>query len=218
MKVSKLKINLLLFLSIIIITMIVISTDDYSLNQLAIDYDDNFVINEVNIAKQYPEASTNQNSKATLINNVANTNNWTFPVSGNYTITTYYSSSHKAIDIYSYAGYGSPILAANNGIVITAVGGCTKGDVSCNGRRGNYIVINHNNNNYYTVYMHLDEIKVSVGQNVTAGETIATMGNTGHVIPLPTASNPYGGTHLHFCVFIGEPYKGGYAINPFNLY
>ena len=66
--------------------------------------------------------------------------------------------------------------------------------------------------------MHLAEIYVRVGDIVSAGDVIASMGNTGYVIPRPTSSNPYGGTHLHFCVFIGEPYKGGYAINPFNLY
>lgn len=217
MKFSKLKLNILLLLSVITITIVVVSTDDYTLNSIAINYDDNFVINEINTAKTVTQLVQN-NTQATLINNVANTNNWIFPVSGNYTITTYYSSSHKAIDIYSYAGHGAPILAANNGTVISVVGGCIKGDASCNGRRGNYIVINHNNNNYYTVYMHLDKINVTQGQNVTAGQIIATMGNTGQVIPLPTAGNPYGGTHLHFCVFIGEPYKGGYAINPFNLY
>ena len=44
------------------------------------------------------------------------------------------------------------------------------------------------------------------------------MGNTGNVIPVPTAASPYLGTHLHFCLYIGEPYRGGYAVNPMRLY
>lgn len=210
---SKFKINLVLVASAFIIAYGIFFIDNDYLNSLFIDYNDNLVINEVNIAKRDSNVVN-----VSFVNGVANLDKWVFPVSGNYTITTYYSSSHRAIDIYSYSGYGSSILAANNGTVITDSAGCYRGDVSCNGRRGNYVVINHNNGNYYTVYMHLAEIYVKVGDTVSAGDVIASMGNTGHVIPLPTSSNPYGGTHLHFCVFIGEPYKGGYAINPFNLY
>lgn len=149
---------------------------------------------------------------------IADLNNWSLPIVGDYAITTYYENYHRAIDYYSYEGYDSSILAANNGNVYTTVGGCVAGNISCNGGRGNYIVINHNNGNYYTMYMHLNKINVSVGDVVSAGEVIGTMGNTGHVIPAPTASNPYGGTHLHFEVFIGIPDKGGYKINPLSLY
>ena len=150
--------------------------------------------------------------------NVADLNNWILPITGNYTITTYYSGYHRGIDYYSYNGYNSPVLAANNGTVITATGGCTPGYTSCNGGRGNYIVINHNNSNYYTMYMHLNQINVNIGDNVSTGSTIATIGNTGHVIPTPNPSNPHGGTHLHFEVYIGVPDRGGYTINPLNLY
>lgn len=79
-------------------------------------------------------------------------------------------------------------------------------------------MINHNQSNYYTVYMHLKDFKVNVGDTVSRGQVIATMGNTGNVIPVPSASAPYLGTHLHFCLYIGEPYNGGYAVNPMRLY
>lgn len=151
-------------------------------------------------------------------NGVADLNNWILPIVGNYTITTYYENYHKGIDYYSYYGYNSDILAANNGVVYTTVNGCIPGDLSCNGGRGNYIVINHNNSNYYTMYMHLNKINVNIGEIVSSGDVIGTMGNSGYVIPTPTSSNPYGGTHLHFEVFIGIPDKGGYRINPLNLY
>ena len=71
--------------------------------------------------------------------------NFTWPVPRYYTITSYFEyrwgSFHNAIDIY--VGYGSPIYAANNGVVEKIGTGCTPGYLGCNGRQGNYILINH---------------------------------------------------------------------------
>ena len=66
--------------------------------------------------------------------------------------------------------------------------------------------------------MHMKDIYVKDGQTVARGQKIGTMGNTGNVYPVPNSYNPYGGTHLHFGVYIGKPYAGGYTINPYNLY
>ena len=229
------KINIFLITVISILILIVIFIDNDTLNSLLINYD-NITINEIAvlnvdynkviyneeiIAKQAAERkyleSQKNNNTVNLVNKTVTTNGWTWPTDNNYTITTYYSSSHQAIDIYSYSGNGSGIYAANNGTVSMVKGGCRVGNLSCNGSGGNYVVINHNNG-YYTVYMHLKTINVSTGQNVSAGQVIGTMGNTGNVIPVPTASAPYLGTHLHFSVYKGEPFKGGKTINPMNLY
>lgn len=153
---------------------------------------------------------------------VADLSYWAWPTATPYTITTNYGyrwgSMHAAIDIYG-PGHGSAIYAANNGTVIAATGGCPVGNLSCNGRRGNFIVINHNNSNYYTMYMHLDKILVSNGQTVARGQKIATMGNTGEVYPVPSSYSPYSGTHLHFATYKGNPLTGaGIPFNPFNLY
>ena len=102
--------------------------------------------------------------------------------------------------------------------IIIAKGGCVAGNYSCNGKGGNYIVIKHTTNNYYTVYMHLKDIKVKKGATVSRGQVIGTMGNTGNVYPRPANRNSKAGTHLHFALYIGEPYKGGYAVNPMRLY
>lgn len=150
--------------------------------------------------------------------NVADLSYWAWPTDRPYTITSYYEyrwgSFHDALDIY--VGYGSPVYAANNGVVYKIGTGCTPGYIACNGRQGNYILINHNAGGYYTIYMHLRDILVSEGQTVARGQKIATMGNTGNVYPVPSSSNPYGGTHLHFGVRVGSPY--GSTINPLNLY
>lgn len=150
--------------------------------------------------------------------NVADLSYWAWPTEKPYTITSYYEyrwgSFHNAIDIY--VGYGSPIYAANNGVVVNAVGGCYPGNTRCNGGRGNYVFINHNAGGYYTMYMHLKDINVTEGQTVARGQKIATMGNTGNVVPVPYSGNPYGGTHLDFTVKIGG--MKGSTINPLNLY
>lgn len=150
--------------------------------------------------------------------NVADLSYWAWPTEKPYTITTYFEyrwgSFHDALDIY--VGYGSPIYAANNGVVVDAKSGCYPGDTRCNGGRGNYVIVNHNVGGYYTIYMHLKEYYVSIGQTVVRGQKIAAMGNTGYVVPTPSSGNPYGGTHLHFSVRVGGP--NATPINPLSLY
>ena len=153
--------------------------------------------------------------------NAADLSYWAWPTNKPYTITTYYQyrwgSFHAAIDIY--VGFGSPIYAANNGTVRAVGTGCVRGNTGCNMTRGNYIVISHNVKNYYTQYMHLNTVLVKPGQTVSRGQKIATMGNTGLVVPTPAyGSGSISGTHLDFGVWIGEPYNGGHHINPLSLY
>ena len=153
------------------------------------------------------------------IPNVADLSYWAWPTDTPYTITTYYGyrwgTMHPAIDIYG-PGHGSAIYAANNGTVQVAKGGCTPGYSGCNGRRGNYVIINHNNKGYHTVYMHLSAILVKNGQTVARGQKIGTMGNTGEVYPRPSRYSPYSGTHLHFATTRGDPSRGGMSGSPFN--
>lgn len=150
--------------------------------------------------------------------NVADLSYWQWPTDRPYTITSYFEyrwgSFHQGIDIY--VGYGAPVYAANNGVVYAIGTGCTPGYLGCNGRQGNYILINHNAGGYYTVYMHLKDVYVSQGQTVARGQKIGAMGNSGEVYPVPSSYNPYGGTHLHFGVRVGAPY--GSHINPLNLF
>jgi murein DD-endopeptidase MepM/ murein hydrolase activator NlpD len=95
---------------------------------------------------------------------------------------------HKGIDIAGPSSY--TIKAADNGIVISA-GWDGSG-------YGNKIVIDHQNG-FRTVYGHLSEITVNVGQTVSKGSAIGVMGATGDAT----------GVHLHF-----EVYKNGGLKNP----
>ena len=153
---------------------------------------------------------------------VADLSYWAWPTSKPYTISSGYGyrwgSFHDAIDIY--VGHGSAIYAANNGTVESVGTGCVVGDLNCNGKAGNNVIINHNVRGYYTAYMHMDKVYVRPGQTVSRGQKIGTMGNTGNVYPIPAyGSNSVAGTHLHFGVWIGSPpYGGGYHVNPYSLY
>jgi len=127
---------------------------------------------------------------------------WSWPTKQPYSISSPFGYRwgmlHDGIDIIG-PGYGSPIYAANSGVVATA---SSKSD------NGNYIVINHNNG-YWTMYAHLSAFYVQTGQVVKSGQLIGGMGQSGWAT----------GTHLHFGVFQnGYPYYGGTAVNPLLLY
>lgn len=125
---------------------------------------------------------------------------WVWPTNAPYTVTSEFSyrwgKLHKAIDITS-TGYGSPIKAANNGVVTTS---------AYNGTNGNYIVIKHANG-YFTEYAHLAERYVKQGDIVYANDVIGSMGRTGFAQ----------GVHLHFGLWSGPAYTGT-PLNPRSLY
>lgn len=115
---------------------------------------------------------------------------------------------HDGIDI-SGCGYGSNIFAAESGTVVVSrkkTGGFPGGY----GDNGEYIVIDHHNG-YFTMYAHLCPgcRYVAEGDNVSKGQVIGGMGQTGWAT----------GIHLHFAVWTGYPYRGGsVAINPMSFY
>jgi murein DD-endopeptidase MepM/ murein hydrolase activator NlpD len=79
------------------------------------------------------------------------------------------------------AGVGTPILAAAGGEVIVAKGS------GWNGGYGNYVVIKHPNGTQ-TLYAHMSSTAISSGAQVSGGEVIGYVGNTGRST----------GSHLHF--------------------
>jgi len=99
---------------------------------------------------------------------------------------------HKGIDIANNTG--TPVRATANGTVIA---------VGTSGNFGKRIMIYHgtdeNGTTYVTVYAHLSEFKVSIGEKVNQGDLIGLMGNTGFST----------GTHLHYEVRIN-----GTPVNP----
>lgn len=126
------------------------------------------------------------------------TGNMIRPVSG--PVTSVYSRSrvhpvfgtvrpHNGTDIG--ADYGVPIAAADGGVVIFS--GWQSG-------YGNTVMLDHGNG-LVTLYAHQSETAVSVGQEVSQGETIGYIGSTGYST----------GPHLHF-----EVRENGELRDPYN--
>jgi murein DD-endopeptidase MepM/ murein hydrolase activator NlpD len=112
------------------------------------------------------------------------------PTTGRIT-STYgprWGSIHYGLDIANRIG--TPIVSVMDGKVISA------GPVSGFGR---WVRVRHDDGTI-TVYGHVDEYLVSVGERVTAGEQIATIGNRGEST----------GPHLHFEVL----HHGSRKIDP----
>ncbi len=106
---------------------------------------------------------------------------------------------HRGLDMA--APKGSPVLAAESGTVIKTYVGCPHNYGSkcgCGGTLGNYIMISHGGG-LTTLYGHCTSVNVSVGQNVSRGQQIGTVGSTGNST----------GFHLHFSVL-----KKGSYVNP----
>lgn len=116
--------------------------------------------------------------------------NFMWPVTGG--ISQYFVWYHPGIDITSRAA--PPIFASDGGTVVVA------GWVDNYGY-GNRVVVDHGNG-YQTLYAHLSNIYVSVGQSISRGQSVGQMGSTGRST----------GTHLHFEI----RYKG-IAVNPLAI-
>ncbi len=103
---------------------------------------------------------------------------------------------HSGVDLG--AERGTPVLAAADGEVVWVGYGFYRGSPDPNDPYGLAISIRHGfgykDQELYTVYAHLRRAFVWVGQRVSAGEVIGTVGETGH------ASGP----HLHFEVRLGR--------------
>lgn len=100
---------------------------------------------------------------------------------------TGFSQFHQGLDIANRLG--TSIVASANGIVVQA--GRDEG-------LGKMVVISHGYG-IKTIFGHLSEINVRVGQKVSRGDKIAAMGSTGHST----------GPHLHYQVSVD-----GVAVNP----
>ena len=94
---------------------------------------------------------------------------------------------HEGIDFKGPVG--KPVLATADGVVVKA---------EYNSGYGQHVRVDHGYN-YETLYAHLSEIEVRLGDRVTRGEAVGALGNSGR------SSGP----HLHYGI-----YRNGQAVNP----
>ncbi len=114
---------------------------------------------------------------------------FTWPVRG--PVSQFASWYHMALDIESPVG--TPIVAANSGVVSQVILG------TWDGGYGNNVYIS-DGSGYQTHYAHLSGVNISAGDKVTAGKTvIGWVGLTGRTT----------GSHVHF-----EIIKNGVLVNP----
>lgn len=107
-------------------------------------------------------------------------------------ITQYFGENgHTGIDLAT--GAGSPVYAADGGVVVTAL--------KLGYGYGWHLVIDHGNG-YQTLYAHLSAFFVDYGERVGKGDRIGSVGSTG----LST------GPHLHF-----EVTQNGVRVNPLKF-
>lgn len=122
-----------------------------------------------------------------------------WPVPGITNITSSYGMRngimHNGVDISASGISGKNVVAAKSGTVKQVNTSCThnygkSSSCGCGGGYGNYVLIEHYDGTM-TRYAHCATVKVSVGQKVYNGQTIATVGSTGDST----------GYHLHFEVY-----------------
>lgn len=147
-------------------------------------------------------ANTDENDSASVVMNseaADETSNadvtFVYPVENRSVSADYQSRNedsenfHHGIDFAWNGCEGSDISAAADGIV---------SDSAYNSNYGNYVVVDHGNG-YSTIYAHLSEISVSIGDSVKTGEKIGLLGSTGAAT----------GANLHF-----EVHEDGIAQDP----
>jgi murein DD-endopeptidase MepM/ murein hydrolase activator NlpD len=103
---------------------------------------------------------------------------------------------HTGVDIP--ASKGTPIQAAGPGIVVWAGYGVFQGGYDPKDPYGLAVTLKHDfgyqNRALYTIYGHMSEVDVVIGQHVDTGDLLGLVGETGKVT----------GPHLHFEVRIDE--------------
>ena len=119
---------------------------------------------------------------------------WPVVGGGNY-ISQYYHYGHWAIDIA--AQYGSEVVAAAAGRVIFA---------GWKNNGGGWQVWISHGGDLYTTYNHMSAITVAPGDNVSRGQQVGRIGQSGDAT----------GPHLHFEVWVGPIWNGGQRMNPLN--
>ncbi len=132
-----------------------------------------------------------------------------WPAPGFSYISSYFGPrwgrNHNGIDVGDGGIMGGACVASQSGTVIAVVNCCTHNfaknySCGCGGGYGNYVLISHDGT-YSTIYAHMTSAWVSVGDYVSQGQTIGSIGCTGHST----------GAHLHFEIRVN-----GVAQNPLN--
>lgn len=156
--------------------------------------------------KAKEEAAKNNNSGSSgtsgttsktpqYVDTSAGASGFAWPVPGYYYVSSGYGTRwgrlHAGIDISGGGISGASVCASKAGTVVAVSSSCThnyrKSSSCCGNGYGNYVIISHDGT-YSTLYGHLGSVNVSVGDYVSQGQVVGTVGCTGFST----------GFHLHF--------------------
>lgn len=111
-------------------------------------------------------------------------------------------SNHFGIDIAHKVTPMQKVFAVADGKVKVVEKSCVVGNTSCGGGYGNVVYLEHSQLGLQTRYAHLSSVNVNHNQEVTQGQEIGIMGNTGLSF----------GVHLHF-----EIRRDNIPLNPLDF-
>lgn len=152
-------------------------------------------------------------------NPVTISGSWAWPTNKGYIVTSWFGyrmlykkwDFHDGIDI-SGTGKGSPIYAANDGVVYCSGYDISRSKQQCGTVSGGQVIIIDHQNGYYTMYAHMvkGSQRVKTGDKVSRGQVIGGMGATGQAT----------GVHVHFALTSGAPPHrfGCKFLDPMKLY
>lgn len=123
---------------------------------------------------------------------VVSSGSWTKPVNGRFTsgygyrVHPIYGTGRMHYGVDFANSIGIPVVSAADGVVSYAAPFSTYGNV---------VMVTHNidGQTFTSLYAHMNNIGASVGQSVSKGQQIGTVGNTGNST----------GPHLHFELHVG---------------
>ncbi len=157
------------------------------------------------------KTTTTTKKTTTTTTTTQSSSGFKWPCPGYYLITSSFGSRwgsfHYGMDIGNSGIRGASVVAAKSGTVIMTNNSCTHDygkseSCGCGWGWGNYCVIDHGDG-YQTIYAHMSECVVSVGQTVTQGQLLGYVGSTGWST----------GPHLHFEIRID-----GTAVDPMKYF
>ncbi len=145
-----------------------------------------------------------------VVHRTMNASGFIWPVPGFYGVTQHFGGGHTGMDIASGGIGGAPIVAIADGVVRSDY--YKSGWSAADGKwglnsYGNYVVVDHGTHNgadYSSWYAHMASVAVSPGQEVSQGQVLGYVGNTGNVYGVT-------GIHLHLSIKCN-----GYWVNPYG--
>ena len=170
------------------------------------------------LIKMYQDRGCSMNQDINTCTNAAAVDGWTYPLKHFYQTSNYgwdENRYHYAVDLG--VSEGTSVYAVANGTVVSA-------KVGTNGCGGMIIQIRHNYNgsNYVSLYMHLIDSYVKMGDVVSGGQLIGTSGG-GPIEVAKWGDQCTGGAHLHFTMsagpnLIGYSSQQGSTFNPVRFF